>query len=275
MRAGMNPGAGWDGLEGRAPRTVEVAGVHVGRGSLVRLSPRTGGDIFDLALAGKTAIVESIQQDLEGSVSLAVVLEEDPGRDLGVARQPGHRFFFSAAELEPLGPSVDPSARTVLVAGIGNVFLADDGFGVEVARRLAQRELPGGVKVSDFGIRGMDLAYELQEDYDAAILIDAVPRGQRAGTLYVIEPDLVSDDSALDAHSMDPVRVLALARTLGSLPPRVLVLGCEPGTDMSIEDEELVMELSRPVAAAIEPAVELAESLLEDLLHPGVSTTEE
>jgi len=269
VTAGLNPGSGWDGLEGRAPRTVEVDGVHVGRGSLVRLRPRTGGDIFDLALSGKTAVVESIQQDMEGVVSLAVVLEDDPGRDLGVARQPGHRFFFAAGEVEPLGPSVNPSARTVLVAGIGNVFLADDGFGVEVARRLAQRELAAGVKVADFGIRGMDLAYELQEDYDAAILVDAVPRGQTPGTLYVIEPDLVNTESVLDAHSMDPVRVLGLARTLGSLPPRVLVLGCEPATGMSLEDEELVMGLSPPVAAAIDKAVEMVETLLEDLLSAG------
>jgi hydrogenase maturation protease len=233
------------------------------------LRPRSGGDVFDLALAGKTAIVESIQQDMEGTVSLAVVLEEDPGRDLGVARQPGHRFFFAAAEIEPLGPSIDPQARTVLVAGIGNIFLADDGFGVEVARRLAQRELPPGVKVADFGIRGMDLAFELQEDYDAAILVDAVPRGEPPGTLYVIEPDLVSAESGLDAHAMDPVRVLGLARTLGALPPRVLVLGCEPATAKSLEDEDLLMELSPPVAAAIENAVELVESLLEDLLRAG------
>ncbi len=266
MTADFNPGSGWDGLEGRAPRSVEVNGVHVGRGSLVRLRPRTGGDIFDLALSGKTAVVESIQQDMEGVVSLAVVLEDDPGRDLGVARQPGHRFFFAAGEVEPVGPSVDPAARSVLIAGIGNVFLADDGFGVEVARRLAQRELPAGVKVADFGIRGMDLAYELQEDYDAAILVDAVPRGSEPGTLYVIEPDLVSTESVLDAHSMDPVRVLGLARTLGSLPPRVLVLGCEPATGMSLDDEELVMGLSPPVAAAIDKAVEMAETLLEDLL---------
>lgn len=269
MSAGLNPGAGWDGLEGRAPRTIEVDGVYVGRGSLVRLRPGAGGDIFDLALTGKTAIVESIQQSMEGTLSLAVVLEEDPGRDLGVARQPGHRFFFAAAEVEPLGPSVDPLARTVLVAGIGNVFLADDGFGVEVARRLAQRELPAGVKVADFGIRGMDLAYELQEDYDAAILVDAVPRGQPAGTLYVIEPDLVDAESVLDAHSMDPVRVLGLARTLGSLPSRVLVLGCEPATANSIEDDDLVMGLSPPVSAAIEKAVEMVEALLEDLLAGG------
>ena len=85
----------------------------------------------------------------------------------------------------------------------------------------------------------------------------------------MIEPDLVNTEPVLDAHSMDPVRVLGLARTLGSLPPRVLVLGCEPGTEMSLEDEELVMGLSTPVAAAIDEAVELAESLLEDLLTPA------
>ena len=225
----------WDGLEGRAPRTIEVDGVHVGRGSLVRLHPGARGDVFDLALAGKAAVVESIQQDIEGGVSLAVVLEEDPGRDLGVARQPGHRFFFGAGEVEPLGPSVDPGARTVLIAGIGNVFLGDDGFGVEVARRLAERELPAGVKVADFGIRGMDLAYELQEDYDAAVLVDAVPRGGEPGTLYVIEPELEAAGPVLDAHAMDPVRVLGLARTLGTLPPRVLVVGCEPATALRPE----------------------------------------
>jgi hydrogenase maturation protease len=266
MTADRLPHPGWDGLEGRAPRTVEVDGVHVGRGSLVRLRPRTGGDVFDIALAGKNAIVESIQQDMEGVVSLAVVLEEDPGRDLGVARQPGHRFFFAASEVEPLGPSLAPSTRSILVAGIGNVFLGDDGFGVEVARRLAQRELPLGVKVADYGIRGMDLAYELQEDYDAAILVDAVPRGQAPGTLYVIEPDLQDAEPVLDAHSMDPVRVLGLARTLGTLPPRVLVVGCEPATAMTLDDEELVMGLGPEVTAAIGKAVELVESVLDDLL---------
>jgi hydrogenase maturation protease len=266
MSARPNPG--WEGLEGRAPRTVEVDGVHVGRGSLVRLRPRAGGDVFDLVLAGKAATVESIQQDMEGNVSVAVVLEEDPGRDLGAARQPGHRFFFTAGELEPLQPSVALSLRSILVAGIGNVFLADDGFGVEVARRLAQRELPMGVKVADFGIRGMDLAYELQEDYDAAILVDAVPRGQAPGTLYVIEPNLEGAEPMLDAHAMDPVRVLGLAQTLGTLPPRVLVIGCEPSTAMSLDDEELVMELSPPVQAAMNKAVALVESVLDDLLAP-------
>jgi hydrogenase maturation protease len=260
--------AGWGDLEGRAPRTVEVAGVHIGRGSLVRLSPRARGDVWDAALAGKAAIVESIQQDLEGAIQLAVVLEDDPGRELGVKRQPGHRFFFAPDEVEPLGPALQPDGRSILVAGIGNVLLADDGFGVEVARLLAQRELPAGVKVADFGIRGMDLAYELQEDYDAALLLDAVPRGEAPGTLYVIEPDLDEQEGGLDPHGMDPVRVLALARVLGSLPPRILVVGCEPAVVMELDDETLTMELSEPVRAATGTAVELVESLLGDLLAP-------
>jgi hydrogenase maturation protease len=264
----MTASPGWESLEGRAPRTVEVDGVHVGRGSLVRLHPRSRGDVFDLALDGRTALVESIQQDLEGHLHLAVVLEEDPGRDMGVARQPGHRFFFGVEEVEPLSASLEPAGRSVLVAGIGNVFLADDGFGVEVARLLAQRELRAGVKVADFGIRGMDLAYELQEDYDAAIIVDAVPRGETPGTLYVIEPDLDGTEPSLDAHAMDPVRVLGLAKVLGSLPPRVLVVGCEPGVLIGEDDEDLVAELSPPVRAATEEAVRLVESVLEELLAP-------
>ena len=111
------------------------------------------------------------------------------------------------------------------------MFLADDGFGVEVARRLAERELPAGVKVADFGIRGMDLAYELQEDYDAAVLVDAVPRGQAPGTLYVIEPDL-EQRGARPRRARDGSRSACSAwrATLGTLPPRVLVVGCEPAT---------------------------------------------
>jgi hydrogenase maturation protease len=265
----------WEGLEGRAPRTVAVPGGLVGRGSLVRLLPRGGGDVFERALDGKTATVESIQQDLEGVVQLAVVLEDDPGRDLGVARQPGHRFFFAPDEVELVGAPARPAAASILIAGIGNVFLADDAFGVEVARLLAQRELPAGVKVADFGIRGMDLAYELQEDYDAAILVDAVPRGGEPGTLYVIEPDLAQAEGVLDAHTMDPVRVLGLAKVLGSLPGRVLVVGCEPGIPMEQDDGELRVELSPAVKAATLEAVPLVESVLADLLEAGENPRQE
>ncbi|HWS99729.1 MAG TPA: hypothetical protein VN256_05590 [Pyrinomonadaceae bacterium] len=92
----------WQLLEEKTPlESVRVSGVEVRQGTRVRLRPRAGGDIFDLALAGKTAIVEAIEQDYEGKVHLAVVVEDDPGRDMGMLRQPGHRFFFSTEEVEP------------------------------------------------------------------------------------------------------------------------------------------------------------------------------
>src|SRR5207248_1064837 len=151
----------------------------------------------DAVLAGRTAMIEEIDQDLEGRVTLAVVVEDDPGRDLGFARQPGHRFFFSPEEVEPLAvKEAEPLTHgpRILVAGIGNVFLGDDGFGVALADRLSRRELPPGVEVVDFGIRGMDLAFAMQEGYDAVVLLDATPRGSSPGTLYVIE---VEDEEAV------------------------------------------------------------------------------
>src|SRR5437764_15060280 len=117
----------WEELERRGPDAVTIAGVEVRAGSRVALRPRPGGDVFDLALTGRTAVVEAVEEDLDGNVHLAVVVEDDPGRDLGVRRQPGHRFFFSPTEVDPLG-EVEPVAGTrLLVAGIGNVFLGDDG----------------------------------------------------------------------------------------------------------------------------------------------------
>ncbi len=204
----------WEELERPGPDAVTVAGVELRRGSRVRLRPRAGGDVFDIALAGRAATVADIEQDVDGGLQVAVTVDDDPGRDLGAINQPGHRFFFSPEEVEPLG------GRRVLVAGIGNVFLGDDGFGVAVAERLARRELPAGVEARDFGIRGMDLAYALG-DYDAAVLVDAVPRGGEPGTLYVIEPKLDLPGGQFQAHGMDPVSVLALARELGGTPERV------------------------------------------------------
>jgi len=193
-----------------------------------------------------------------------VVVEDDPGRDLGEKRQPGHRFFFAPEELEPLADQ--PPIARVLVAGIGNIFMGDDAFGVEVARRLTERELPPGVEVGDFGIRGLDLVYALGEGYDAAIFIDAVPRGEAPGTVFLIEPELELDGHvALDAHGMDPVKVLALARELGDAPERVLLVGCEPAVRMSGDEDEIVGELSEPVRAAVDEAVRLVESTLLEL----------
>jgi hydrogenase maturation protease len=238
------------------------------RGSRVRLVPRAGGDIFDIALAGRTAVVEAIEEDLEGGRQVAVTLDDDPGRDLGEARFLGHRFFFGLDEVEPLPgeAAAGPRDPRILVAGIGNVFLGDDGFGVAVARRLASQRLPEGVDVVDFGIRGMDLAYALQGDYDAVVFVDTAPRGEPPGTLSVIEPELEPGEVAIDTHGMDPVRVLGLARALGRVPERVLVVACEPERIVHGEhDEDLVDELSPPVAAAVDEAVRLVTELTAEL----------
>lgn len=262
----------WEELERPAPDVVEVDGVELRRRSRVRLRPRPQGDIMDLALAGRAAVIEGIDQDMEGNLRLAVIVDDDPGRDLGERRQPGHRFFFAPEEVEPLveDAASGPAPARILVAGIGNVFLGDDGFGVALAGRLARRELAAGVEVVDFGIRGMDLALALQEDYHAVVLLDATPRGEPPGTLYVIEPEVDEDEPALDTHGMDPVKVLALARMLAHpprSPPRALVVGCEPQTRMSADDEEIVAMLSEPVRAALDEAVRLVESLLDELTN--------
>ena len=245
------------------------------RGSRVRLVPHVGGDIFDIALAGRTAVVEAIEEDLEGGRQVAVTLDDDPGRDLGEARFLGHRFFFRLDEVEPLGDAAEPALHEprILVAGIGNVFLGDDGFGVAVARRLSGRQLPPGVEVADFGIRGMDLAYALQADYDAVVFVDTAPRGEPPGTLSVIEPELEPGEIVIDTHGMDPVRVLGLARALGRVPPRVLVVACEPERIVHGEhDEDLVGELSATVQAAVDEAAPLVESLVAELAAELTST---
>ncbi len=261
----------WQLLEETTPVTsVLGSGVEVRKGDLVRLRPRQGGDIFDLALAGQSAIIEAIEQDYEGKVHLAVVLERDPGKDLGILRQPGHRFFFSTEEVEPLERSAEIERpiklQKILVAGIGNIFLGDDGFGVEVARRLSEQEFPEGVRVRDFGIRGYDLAYALLDGYHLTILVDAVPRGSAPGTLYVIEPEIgeeaaESQGVALDAHAMNPVSVLRLARSMGQVSGRVLLVGCEPAT---LGGEEGQMGLSEAVSAVLDDAANLVRKLVRE-----------
>jgi hydrogenase maturation protease len=173
----------------------------------------------------------------------------------------------------------------VLVAGVGNIFLGDDGFGVEVARRLAELDLPDGVAVGDYGISGMHLAYDLADGVQTAILIDAMPRGGEPGTVYVVEPERrvsgarsgsdiprsdnprsdipISGDSPgaamalFDGHGMQPDVVLGMLDTLEADVGRVLIVGCEPAI------AEPRMELSAPVAAAVDDAVRIVLKLIE------------
>jgi hydrogenase maturation protease len=254
----------WEELQRPAPEAVSVGGVELRRGSRVRLRPRAGADVFDLVLAGRLGIVDAIEEDMEGAVHLVVTVADDPGRDLGAASQLAHRFFFAPDEVEPVAP------ERILVAGIGNVFLGDDGFGVALAERLARRALPPGVEVVDFGIRGMDLAYALGEGYSVVVLLDAAPTGQAPGTLSLIEPEIEAVEPTLDAHGMDPVKVLALAKALGGPLPRTLVVACAPQTVMTGDEDDVVAELSAPVRAAVDDGVQFVESLLRELTHKEV-----
>jgi hydrogenase maturation protease len=264
----------WRLLEDKTPAgSLSIAGVEVKPGHRVRLRPGKRGDVMDIALAGKTAMIESIEQDYEGKFHVCVVADDDPGRDIGIMRHPGHRFFFDPEEVEPLPMderSADIKTQTpdILIAGIGNIFLGDDAFGVEVIRRLGNRKLPDRVKAIDFGTRGFDLAYALLDGADVTILVDACPRGGTPGSVYVIEPDLSSLDGpearqfSIDAHSMNPLNVIRMAKSMGGALKRILLVGCEPAT---LGPEEGHMGLSRPVAAAVEETVGVVESLVEKI----------
>lgn len=155
----------------------------------------------------------------------------------------------------------------ILIAGIGNIFLADDGFGCEVVERLAERGLPEGVEAVDFGIRGLDLAYALMDPYEAVIFVDALPRGEEPGTVYLIEPEFEDEgEAAIDTHGMDPVKVIRFAQAMGAETTRTLVVGCEPGVVVTGENyEDMLMELSEPVSSAVEEAANLVETLVEEI----------
>ncbi len=159
----------------------------------------------------------------------------------------------------------------ILIACIGNIFLGDDGFGCEVARLLAGRNLPEEVRLVDFGIRSFDLAYALMDGYETAIFVDASRRGGAPGTIYVIEPDhdeiaaeLNTDEMSFEPHSMNPLKVLRMVKSQGGSFNRIIVVGCEP--QFTGEDGEGFMGLSAPVEASLEKAVEVIESLVAKCL---------
>lgn len=158
------------------------------------------------------------------------------------------------------------SSNGILVAGIGNAWLFDDGFGGEVAKRLEARELPEGVAVFDFGTGGLDLAYEVMRGYEALVLVDVSRQGGEPGTLYVMEPDQseinagIEEGEQIDPHGMDPQTVLRFVKTMGGWPGKVVVVACEPAVV-----EEMGMGLSDSVAASVDKAVEVVLQQVEEL----------
>jgi hydrogenase maturation protease len=156
--------------------------------------------------------------------------------------------------------------KRILVAGIGNAWMKDDGFGGEVAKRLGERELPEEAAVFDFGTGGLDLAYEVMRGYDALILVDVSRQGGEPGTLYVMEAEEddveagIEDGQVLNPHGMDPQTVLRFVKTLGAWPGKVVVIACEPAVV-----EEMGLGLSDEVSGAVDRAVELVMSTVEEL----------
>lgn len=160
----------------------------------------------------------------------------------------------------------DEQLRSILVAGVGNAWLRDDGFGGEVARRLGERELPAGVAVMDAGTGGLDLAYEVMRGYDALVILDVSKQGGEPGTLYVMEPSEdevaggIEDGEVINPHGMDPQTVLRFLKASGGWPGKVIVIACEPA-----DVEEMGWGLSEVVSEAVDRAVELVLSTIGEL----------
>jgi hydrogenase maturation protease len=157
----------------------------------------------------------------------------------------------------------------ILIGGIGNIFWGDDGFGVELAQRLMRERWPEGVRITDFGIRGIDLCYSLVDGYDAYILLDAVPSGERPGTLQLMDVDVRNlprvAPAVPDGHALDPLQVLQTVKAMGVVPARVYVLGCTP---LQLTEEEAFegrIGLSAAVAASIEQALEMVRLLVDSI----------
>ena len=160
----------------------------------------------------------------------------------------------------------EDALRSILIAGVGNSWLRDDGFGGEVARRLSELELPAGVSVMDAGTGGLDLAYEVMRGYDALVILDVSPQGGEPGTLYVMEPDeeavpgQIEDGDVINPHAMDPQTVLRFVKSVGAWPGKVVVIACEPE-----QVSEMGWGLSDRVQAAVARAVALVLETVEEL----------
>jgi hydrogenase maturation protease len=167
--------------------------------------------------------------------------------------------------------SSDERPRKILVAGVGNAWLRDDGFGGEVARRLERLHLPDEVAVMDAGTGGLDLAYEVMRGYDALVILDVSRQGGEPGTLYVMEADedsvqgQIEDGDTINPHGMDPQTVLRFVKSLGAWPGRVVVIACEPA-----DVQELGWGLTEQVGEAVERAVGLVVETIDELRSTAV-----
>ncbi|MFD8542910.1 hypothetical protein [Streptomyces sp. NPDC059649] len=202
-------------------------------GSRVRLRPGRRSDIFDLALSGRLAEVDAVEEDSEGRTHLVVTLVDDAGRDFPTGL--GHRFFFAPDEVEPVG-APSPGRPRVLVAATGDSFAPDDAFGSALLAALGELPLPDEVHLVDFGIRGADLAHRLLTGYGTAVVVGTAALGGPAGTLHLTEhggDGTTGPTGPADAaESAGPYRQLAaaerLARARRTPLPRLFVLTCEP-----------------------------------------------
>ena len=197
-------------------------------------------------------------------------MSEDEQRDNETLEPPRDNWRPPApdAPLELNEPDVTNRPKQVLIAGIGNAWQRDDGFGSEVARRIEGRELPDGVAVIDFGTGGLDLAYQVMYGYDGLLMVDVSRQGGSPGTLYVMEVDedevpggSVEDGEVLNPHAMDPETVLRFIKITGGWPGKVVIVACEPETV-----EEMGVGLSPVVEEAVERAVDLVLETAKELL---------
>ncbi|MGI8952072.1 MAG: hydrogenase maturation protease [Chitinophagaceae bacterium] len=156
--------------------------------------------------------------------------------------------------------------KRVIIAGVGNMFMKDDGFGGAVIKKMMGKEFPEGVEVKDFGTGGLKLAYDLMRGYDGLILLDASSRGEKPGTLYIIEPNENDIDADLeqggpiDPHGADPVTVLRFVKSIGSWPAKVLIVACEPETV-----DEFEIGLSDSVNASVDKAIEMVDEIIKNI----------
>ena len=268
---------------------AEVGGQRFVRGGKVIIRPAEDADLHARMLDGRTATIERIFTDYDGKTHLGVTIDDDPGQDL--MRETGRYLYFFAqeVEVEPTSSALRdrPRAisrgammykeplRSVLIAGVGNAWLRDDGFGGEVARRLSERKLPDGCSVMDAGTGGLDLAYEVMRGYDGLVLLDVSKQGGEPGTLYVMEPDeesvpgAIDDGDVINPHGMDPQTMLRFVKSVGAWPGKVVVIACEPA-----DVEEMGWGLTDRVKAAVDRAVDLVFETVAEM-QAGVATPAE